>query len=91
MRVEASERAVEFINENGGNLYVWADEDGFDHAKTTPPDGIEFIELPAEGFHFFQDPSIGEPDWWKVEFHHLPHAHVIATWDGGSYGAPALF
>ena len=70
---------------------VFADDDGFDHAKTEQPDGIEFVELEADGFRFFQDPRIGEPDWWRVEFHHLPRPHVTATWDGGSYGGPALF
>ena len=91
LRIEASDHAREFIAEHGGSLYVWADEDGFDHAKTEAPDGIEFVEHEADGFHFFQDPRIGEPDWWRVEFHHLPRPHVTATWDGGSYGGPALF
>ena len=88
MRVEASEQATEFIVEHGGRLYVWADDAGFGHASPEPPDGpIQWSEHPAEGFTLFQDTSIGEPDWWKLEFHHLPHRHVTAIWDGGVYGA----
>jgi hypothetical protein len=89
MRVEATERAREFIAEHGGKLYVWSDAHEFGHAKPTPPDEpIDWVEYPAEGFTLYQDASIGEPDWWRIEFHHLPSAHVTALWDGGRFGAP---
>jgi hypothetical protein len=91
MKIEATERAKEFIAENGGNVYVWSDEAGFDHASIDRPEGsIEFASTGADGFTFHQDASIVAPDWWKIEFHHLPRPHVTATWDGGQFGAPGL-
>jgi hypothetical protein len=92
MEIEATDRAKEFIAEQGGNVYVWSDDDGFDHASTEPPDAkIEFETVEADGFTFHQDTTIEEPDWWKLEFHHLPRAHVTATWDGGNLRAPGIF
>ena len=92
MKIEASERAKEFIAENGGNVYVWSDDSSFDHASTErPASEIEFVSTQADGFAFHQDTTIDSPDWWKIEFHHLPHEHVTATWDGGQFGAPGIF
>jgi hypothetical protein len=92
VEIEATADAVEFITEHGGNLYVWADEVGLEHASPKQPGGDhEFTEYPAEGFTFHLDTSVGEPDWWKIEFHHFPHKHVTALWDGGSFGGPTLF
>jgi hypothetical protein len=92
MKIEATEAAKEFIAEQGGNVYVWSDDVGLDHASTEPPDsGIEFVPTEADGFTFHQDASIDSPDWWKIEFHHLPRRHVTATWDGGHFGAPGIY
>jgi hypothetical protein len=92
VKIDATERAKEFIAENGGNVYVWSDESGFDHAATEPPDAtIVFVSTPAVGFTFHQDATIESPDWWKIEFHHLPQGHVTATWDGGQLVPPGIF
>jgi hypothetical protein len=92
MKIEASDGAKEFIAEHGGNVYVWSDDTGFDHASTEPPtSGIEFVTVEADGFTFHQDATIGSPDWWQIEFHHLPRKHVTATWDGGHFGAPGIY
>jgi hypothetical protein len=92
VNIDATDRAKEFIAENGGNVYVWSDETGFDHASTEQPDGaIEFMSTPADGFTFHQDATIESPDWWKIEFHHLPQAHLTATWDGGELVPPGIF
>jgi hypothetical protein len=91
MKIEATPRAKEFIVENGGSVCVWSDDSGFDHASTEPPDSpMDFVPFEADGFTFHQDARIGSPDWWRVEFHHLPHGHVTATWDGGQFGPPGL-
>lgn len=91
MKIDATERAKEFIAEQGGNLYVWSDDVGLDHASTERPDGpTKFVVTEADGFTFHQDATITSPDWWNVEFHHLPHPHVTATWDGGTFGPPGL-
>jgi hypothetical protein len=87
MEIEAGEHALEFIAEHGGKLYIWIDEADFGHASPTPPDReIEWVELSEDGFTLYQDAAIGSPDWWKLEFHHLPRAHVTAIWDGGRLG-----
>lgn len=92
MRIDATERAKEFIVEHGGHVYVWSDDTGFDHASTEPPSSeVEFVSIEADGFTFHQEVGIVSPDWWNIEFHHLPHEHVTATWDGGQYGPPGLF
>jgi hypothetical protein len=91
MEIEATERAKEFIVEHGGNVYVWSDDTGFDHASTEPPESeVEFVSTEADGFTFHQDVSIGSPDWWRIEFHHLPREHVTATWDSGTFGPPGV-
>ena len=91
MKIEASDRAKEFIVEHGGNVYVWSDESGFDHASVEPPGSeIEFVPIEADGFTFHQDAAIASPDWWTLEFHHFPREHVTATWDGGQFGPPGL-
>jgi hypothetical protein len=92
VEIEASERAKEFITEHGGNLYVWSDDAGFDHASTERPSAeVEFASTEADGFTFHQDTTIEAPDWWKVEFHHFPREHVTATWDGGEIAPPGIF
>ena len=64
MKIDATDRAKEFIAENGGNVYVWSDESGFDHAATEPPDAaIQFVASSADGFTFHQDATIQSPDW----------------------------
>lgn len=88
LKIEASEKAIEYIVEHGGKLYIWADESDLGHASPRPPaDPIDWIEYPEEGFTLYQDASIGEPDWWRVEFHRLPLPHLTAIWDGGRFGA----
>jgi hypothetical protein len=91
MKIEATTRAKEFIGEKGGNVYVWSDDTGFDHASTQRPDSqIDFVPIEADGFTFHQSTEIASPDWWRIEFHHLPHEHVTATWDGGQFGPPGV-
>ncbi|HWE81466.1 MAG TPA: hypothetical protein VG265_07435 [Gaiellaceae bacterium] len=94
MKVEASEHALEFIAEHGGKLYIWTDESDFGHAKPEPPHDpstpIDWIEYAGDGWTLYQDASIGAPDWWRLEFHHLPVAHITAIWDGGLLGDQSL-
>lgn len=90
MKIDATDRAKEFIVEHGGHVYVWSDDSGFDHASVERPDTIEFVEIEADGFTFHQAARIASPDWWNIEYHHLPREHVTATWDGGTYGPPGL-
>jgi hypothetical protein len=49
------------------------------------------VTTEADGFTFHQDATIGSPDWWQIEFHHLPRRHVTATWDGGHFGPPGIY
>jgi hypothetical protein len=88
VRIEASDKALEFIAEHGGKLYIWADESEIGHASVTAPDDpIDWVKYADEGLTLYQDSSVGSPDWWRIEFHHLPRPHVTAIWDGGRFGA----
>jgi hypothetical protein len=92
MRVKASDSALEFIAEHGGKLYVWTDDVGFGHASPMPPaEQIDWVEYDEGGFTLYEDRSIVEPGWWRVEFHHLPHKHVTAIFDGGRMGGQDLY
>jgi hypothetical protein len=91
MKIEATDHALEFIAEHGGKLYIWVDDSEFGHASPKPPDhAIEWVEYADDGITLFQDSSIGAPDWWRLEFHHLPRPHVTALWDGGKLGDLSL-
>ncbi|HEY4349372.1 MAG TPA: hypothetical protein VGM80_17485 [Gaiellaceae bacterium] len=92
MEIEASEKALEFIAEHGGKLYIWSDGSDFGHASPTPPEEqIDWIEYAEDGYTVYQDAAIGSPDWWRIEFHHLPTSHLTAIWDGGRLGGQELF
>jgi hypothetical protein len=68
------------------------DDDGIGHAAPKPPPNVtQFVDEQAEGFVLHQAADIQTPDWWKIEFHHLPHEHVTATWDGGYAVVPHVW
>jgi hypothetical protein len=49
--VVADRETCEFIAAHGGNVYVWADDDGLKHVGLSPPDEpVQFVELAADGF-----------------------------------------
>jgi hypothetical protein len=90
-RVEASDHALNFIHEHGGRVYVWSDQAGLSHTETKPPDNpVDFVQLEATGFEFFQDATIASPTLWKLiyvpVFHHVDALYDGASWHGSTLG-----
>ena len=82
-RVEASERAAQFVRSHGGCVYVWFDNSGLSHATTTPPKRpIEFVKLEGAGFALYQDTLIKTPRFWTLVYVRLFRS-VEARWEHG--------
>lgn len=81
--VQATADAASYIRENGGCLYVWADDDGLEHARVRPPNHhVDFDTVNCEGFQFKVDRTIAPPSkTWNIVFHRLPFHHVEAIRD----------
>jgi hypothetical protein len=88
LTVLADPKALSFIAEHGGRLYVYADSAGFKHVKTeTPRDpSIQFEQVQADGFVMFVETHIVQPETWNVKFHRFPYRHVDVLWDGRQPG-----
>jgi hypothetical protein len=82
--VVADPRAVSFIVEHGGSLYVYADASGQKHVATEAPNdpSIRFEQIEADGFLMYVADGTERPETWTVEFRHLPSHHVQIHWDG---------
>jgi hypothetical protein len=89
MSVIAEPKAVSFIAERGGCLYVYAVGDGLKRVRTEPPSdsSIRFDQIEAEGFVMYVEDALGRPDTWNVTFHRWPNPHVDVLWDGQQPGA----
>ena len=79
--IRADPRAVEFIRDHGGRLFVWAGDAGIEHETTRPRAGVAFDELQADGFTLYVDRSIEMPHGWRLVFHRFPTPHVRALWN----------
>lgn len=80
--VEVGPGVVEFVREHGGRLFVWLSESGVEHETARPKSGVEFIEVPGDGFTLCVDRSIDAPERWRLVFHRFPRPHVRALWNG---------
>ena len=88
VKVEASTDAVKFIRDNGGRLFVWADDDGLKHVKLQAPDHpVDFKQIACDSFDFNVAVDIAHASFWEIVLHHFPHRYVDALWDGW---APAV-
>ena len=85
IRIDADPKAVLLIQKQGGRLYVWTSSAGIEHETTSPRAGIDFVQLPGDGFDLFVDPSIEAAERWQVEYQRFPRPHVRALWNGGAY------
>ena len=88
MSVIAEPKAVSFIAERGGFLYVYTVGDGLKRVRTEPPrdSSIRFDQIEAEGFVMYVEDALGRPDTWNVKFHRWPYPHVDVLWDGHQPG-----
>jgi hypothetical protein len=89
MSVIAEPKAVSFIAERGGRLYVYTVGDGLKQVRTEPPGdpSIRFDQIEAEGFVMYVEDALGRPETWNVNFHRWPYPHVDVLWDGHQPGA----
>ena len=85
MKVVASPRAVELVQERGGSLYVWRTSPGRCCSGTTflrtsdkPPRGIEFTRTAFEPFELHLAPGV-RPDTLELE---ARRKRVEAYWNG---------
>lgn len=93
MRVIASPRAVEFIREHGGRLFVWTDRMNccesprFVQASIEEPDDVRmFRGFASEDFEVHIRPVDGEvPQELRVDVTGRRRARVSAYWNGCVY------
>ena len=82
-QIEADAHARAFIADNGGNVYVWCDASGLEYTTLTPPDNPpRWTTIRGDGFTLHVDTTIGTPYQSQFVFHHLPHRHVTAIYNG---------
>ena len=92
MRVVASPEAVHRVQEQGGQLFVWAKSTRCCSGMTTKletsteqPDR-EFRRAGGDGFEVFLDARLArEPDELHVELHGRRRPRLAAYWDGCAY------
>ena len=91
MRVEASSEAIEFVQEHGGKLYVWAKRARCCHGPLTfletssRPGERKFRRVDADGIELYLDARLGEPEELVIEAKGRRRKHVHAYWNGCAY------
>lgn len=91
MRVEASPEAIEFVQEQGGKLYVWAKRAHCCGGSLTfletsnEPGERKFRHVDADGIELYLDARLGEPEELVIEAKGRRRKHVHAYWDGCAY------
>jgi hypothetical protein len=80
----------EYILADGGEVYIWS-RHGLTQCATRPPEDVSFVRWIEDGITVHQDAAIVAPETWVIELRHLPHRHLVATWNETAPGArPAL-
>jgi hypothetical protein len=64
--IDASREVVDHVLENGGKVYIWLADSAPSACGTEPPEGVEFVRLPFDGFEAYQDTRITPPRFWKL-------------------------
>jgi hypothetical protein len=91
VRVHATAEAVRLVQEQGGQLYVWAKRSRCCHGSLTyletssEPRKRLFRRVDADGIELYLDQSLGNPEELVIEAKGLRHKHVHAYWDGCAY------
>jgi hypothetical protein len=94
MKVESSRAATELIRDQGGRLFVWADDKvccggtRFIRASTSPPMMAHaFQPIEANGFELFLRPAGAQllPDELHIDVAGRRHPRVAAYWNGCAY------
>jgi hypothetical protein len=91
MRVEASQEAIQLVDEQGGKLYVWAKRARCCSGSITfletssEPRERPFRRVAADGIELYLDAGLGEPDELVIEASGRRRKHVHAYWNGCAY------
>jgi hypothetical protein len=94
MRVVAQPDVAEFVQAQGGRLFVWATSHRccrgrltlLDAATTPPRKERPFEVFPAGGFTLLMDQTVGRfPAELHLELKGRKHPHLEAYWDGCVY------
>lgn len=90
MRVQATPEAVRLIQEQGGQLYVWAKRsrccDSLTYLETSSePRKRLFRRVEADGIELYLDQSLADPEVLVIEAKGSRRRHVHAYWDGCAY------
>jgi len=91
MRVQATPEAVRLVQEQGGQLYVWAKRSRCCHGSFTyletssEPRKRPFRRVDAEGIELYLDQSLGNPQELVIEAKGRRRQHLHAYWDGCAY------
>jgi len=94
MRVVVTSEARAFVEDRGGQLFVWPDQHRccrvsltFLKTSTEPPlEALDYARIDADGFSVFLDPAIGSlPEELELQLRGRRRPHVEAYWDGCAY------
>jgi hypothetical protein len=91
MRVEASPEAVQFVEEQGGRLFVWAKRARCCHGTMTyletsnEPGERPFRRVYSEEIQVYLDSGLPEPEELVIEASGRRRKHVHAYWNGCAY------
>jgi hypothetical protein len=91
VRVQATPEAVRLVQEQGGQLYVWAKRSRCCHGSLTfletsrEPRERRFRRVDADGIELYLDQSLGNPEELVIEAKGRRRKHVHAYWDGCAY------
>jgi hypothetical protein len=91
VRVQATPEAVRLVQEQGGQLYVWAKRSRCCHGSLTfletsnEPRERPFRPVEADGIELYLDQSLGNPEELVIEAKGRRRKHVHAYWDGCAY------
>jgi hypothetical protein len=91
VRVQATPEAVRLVQEQGGQLYVWAKRSRCCHGSLTflktssEPRERQFRCVDAGRIELYLDQSLGNPEELVIEATGRRRKHVHAYWDGCAY------
>jgi hypothetical protein len=91
VRVHATPEAVRLVQEQGGQLYVWAKRSRCCHGSlifletSSEPRERQFRRADADGIELYLDHSLGNPEELVIEAKGRRRKHVHAYWDGCAY------
>jgi hypothetical protein len=94
MRIDLSPRAGAALRKRGGHLFIWRDQAGMLHARTSEPRAfVSFERIENDDLVFYIESDIEPPKRWVVTFTLFPWPHFVPFHDPpeeGSAGNPIL-